>query len=247
MCVCFSSRKSQSPVKVPTPPPEPEDDFWILEDDTPLWISIPNKSATSQKQRQRSTSSADKNSSTEKEQAKKTMKGKEEKKNYEEAVSRNETPEDSPAVDLTEQEKPNRKTQLPKKIPLKGSNKAGEQPEDAAASQSGDGELLSLETKKKAQKRSEVRKEKASKERKENVKRGRSKKVQETKGENDAGKKMVCAEAVEEPREEGESPGEVGSQLGDYLLLFTQILITDSVFQWIPLSFLVRELPTTLL
>nr|XP_046227714.1 protein piccolo isoform X2 [Scatophagus argus] len=59
------SRKSLSPVKVPAPP-EPEDDFLILEDETPLWFSIPRKTATSKKQGQSRTSSTDKDSSTDK-------------------------------------------------------------------------------------------------------------------------------------------------------------------------------------
>lgn len=46
--VFVSSRKSLSPIKAP-PPPEPEDNFLILEDDTPLWFSIPSKSATSKR------------------------------------------------------------------------------------------------------------------------------------------------------------------------------------------------------
>ncbi|XP_034056347.1 titin-like isoform X6 [Gymnodraco acuticeps] len=44
------TRKSASPVKVPTPPPEPEDDFLILEDDAaPFWVSIRSKTAKKQK------------------------------------------------------------------------------------------------------------------------------------------------------------------------------------------------------
>ncbi|XP_059182708.1 nucleolar and coiled-body phosphoprotein 1 isoform X2 [Centropristis striata] len=58
------SRKSLSPVKVPTPPPEPEDNFLIMEDDSPLWFSIPSKTATSKKQKPSKSSSTDKDSST---------------------------------------------------------------------------------------------------------------------------------------------------------------------------------------
>nr|XP_040023474.1 uncharacterized protein si:ch211-161h7.4 [Gasterosteus aculeatus aculeatus] len=58
------SRKT--PVKVPTPSAEPEDDFLILEDEKPLWFSIPTKTATRKKQREGRTSSSDKDSSTDK-------------------------------------------------------------------------------------------------------------------------------------------------------------------------------------
>ncbi|KAM8823064.1 uncharacterized protein AB9W97_005175 isoform 2-T2 [Spinachia spinachia] len=56
------SRKT--PVKVPTSSAEPEDDFLILEDEKPLWFSIPT--ATRKKQQEGRTSSSDKDSSTDK-------------------------------------------------------------------------------------------------------------------------------------------------------------------------------------
>ncbi|KAM9333335.1 uncharacterized protein KZ484_018354 isoform 2-T3 [Pholidichthys leucotaenia] len=49
----------QSLLKVPTPPPEAEDDFLILEDDVPHWFSIPTKKATSHRQTQGRTSITD--------------------------------------------------------------------------------------------------------------------------------------------------------------------------------------------
>ncbi|KAL3040446.1 hypothetical protein OYC64_011463 [Pagothenia borchgrevinki] len=60
------TRKSVSPVKVPTPPPpEPEDDFLILEDDAaPFWFSI--RSKTAKKQKRSGTTSIDKGSVTDK-------------------------------------------------------------------------------------------------------------------------------------------------------------------------------------
>lgn len=65
--VCFLSSK-KTPVKAqpcPPDPPEPEDDFLILEDNSPLWFSIPSKSGLSKKERLRKKSSADdKKSST---------------------------------------------------------------------------------------------------------------------------------------------------------------------------------------
>ncbi|XP_029004980.1 neurofilament heavy polypeptide [Betta splendens] len=48
------SRRLQSLVKVPTPPPEPEDEFRILEDDTPF-IYIPSKAYTRKSQRPKET------------------------------------------------------------------------------------------------------------------------------------------------------------------------------------------------
>ncbi|XP_060920810.1 titin homolog [Labrus mixtus] len=142
------SRKSLSPVKVSTPPPEPEEDFLILEDETPLWISIPTKSATSKKQRPNRTSSTDKDSSKDKgtqgqqesnqknrkvghqtvSQEMKKMKVKE-KKN-ESAKQRTDTTESTSPED--QQEKPNKKKQRLKKLPPKESDKAEEQPEDTA-------------------------------------------------------------------------------------------------------------------
>ncbi|XP_008295691.1 neurofilament heavy polypeptide isoform X2 [Stegastes partitus] len=58
------SRKS--PVKAPTPPPEPEDDFLIMDDETPLWVTIPRKNATSKTHGLSRTSSTEKDSSTDK-------------------------------------------------------------------------------------------------------------------------------------------------------------------------------------
>nr|XP_029135512.1 microtubule-associated protein futsch-like isoform X1 [Labrus bergylta] len=155
------SRKSLSPVKVPTPPPEPEEDFLLLEDETPLWISIPTKSATGKKQRPSRTSSTDNDSSKDKgtkesppertqeqqesnqtnrkvghQTVSQEMKKMKEKKK-ESAKQRTDTtestsPEDLPVVELLEQEKPNKKKQRLKKLPPKESDKAEEQPEDTA-------------------------------------------------------------------------------------------------------------------
>lgn len=55
---CFSTRKSLTPVKV-TSPTVSDDDFLILEDDEPVWFSIPNKAATSKKRSRDKDSSAD--------------------------------------------------------------------------------------------------------------------------------------------------------------------------------------------
>ncbi|XP_033842192.1 ankyrin repeat domain-containing protein 36A [Periophthalmus magnuspinnatus] len=50
----------QAKVMPPVPEPEPEDDFLILEDDAPLYVSIPSKSAKSLKEKHIKTSSSDK-------------------------------------------------------------------------------------------------------------------------------------------------------------------------------------------
>ncbi|XP_075994275.1 uncharacterized protein LOC142988858 isoform X2 [Genypterus blacodes] len=58
-------RKFPSPAKAATPPPEPADDFLIMEDASPVWLSIPRKATTSK--RRNKDSSADKESSSDKE------------------------------------------------------------------------------------------------------------------------------------------------------------------------------------
>ncbi|XP_007554530.1 titin homolog isoform X3 [Poecilia formosa] len=63
------SCSKKTPVKSqprPPLPPEPEDDFLILEDDSPLWFSIPSKSGLSKKERLSKNSSAYKESLTDK-------------------------------------------------------------------------------------------------------------------------------------------------------------------------------------
>lgn len=60
------SQKSPIKVQPPPPPPEPEDDFLILEDESPLWFSIPSKTASNKRQRLSKSSSTEKENSTEK-------------------------------------------------------------------------------------------------------------------------------------------------------------------------------------
>ncbi|XP_034562251.1 neurofilament heavy polypeptide isoform X2 [Notolabrus celidotus] len=227
------SRKSLSPVKVSTPPPEPKDDFLILEDETPLWISIPTKNATSRKQKQSRTSSADKDSSTDKgakeraaetgqkqleaeplnkklgTSSQKVKKTKGKGKKNEEPELRNDTPdmscpEDSPAVDLVEQEILTKKKQRLKKVPLKERDEA-QRPEDTTSRDREDSKPA-FETKQNSQKSPDIKKVKPLKEGKENVRRGRAKTLKESRKVvrgSDAGKKAVFAEAVKEPRQEG--------------------------------------------
>ncbi|KAK5877856.1 hypothetical protein CesoFtcFv8_025325 [Champsocephalus esox] len=143
-------RKSASPVKVPTPPPEPEDDFLILEDDAaPFWISI--RSKTAKKQKQSGTTSIAKASVTDKstkgssaetqqepEETERKPRGpsgkrktKEKKNEVTEAGRAEEEipgPEEPP-VDSIDEKKPNKKKkQRLKKVPSQDSDKEGEPP-----------------------------------------------------------------------------------------------------------------------
>uniref|UniRef100_A0A3Q3CUQ4 Titin-like n=1 Tax=Haplochromis burtoni TaxID=8153 RepID=A0A3Q3CUQ4_HAPBU len=193
----FSSGKKQ--VKVPTPPPEPEDDFMILEDDTPLWFSIPSKSAASKKQNHSRIPSTDKDSSdkrtkdrslempepqqeTEKSKSKledqpvdqKIKKKTKKEKNSEETGPRNEenklpAPQDAPAGDLLVQEEPVKKKKQLKKTLSKESDEAEDQPEDTTSRKT-EKAKPSKKTERKASKSAETKKQKSSKDGKENTK-----------------------------------------------------------------------------
>ncbi|XP_068160305.1 neurofilament heavy polypeptide [Antennarius striatus] len=139
------ARKSLSPVKPPNPP-EPEDDFLILEDDAPIFISIPSKSVT--KRKKGKTPSTDKDSSTEKGVKETTLESAQKEQKSDQAdgklqthktegkeKGKNEvTPpgykiaefcvEELPSDDLMEQEKPKKKNQQLKKLRSKQSHKA---------------------------------------------------------------------------------------------------------------------------
>lgn len=188
----------KTPVKVPTPPPEPEDDFMILEDDTPLWFSIPSKSATAKKQRHRTTSSTDKDSSEDKrtkdrppetpekqqesekaedklesravdQKSKKTEK----EKNSEVTGPKNDddklpSPHDTPAGDLIIQEEPKKKKQQLKKASSKERDETEGQPRDRAGRKIEKENRKKTETK--ASKSAVTKKPKPSKDVKENAK-----------------------------------------------------------------------------
>uniref|UniRef100_A0A8C9YXJ1 Mif2/CENP-C cupin domain-containing protein n=1 Tax=Sander lucioperca TaxID=283035 RepID=A0A8C9YXJ1_SANLU len=232
------SRKS--PVKVPTPPPEPEDDFLILEDDRPLWFSIPSKTATSKKRRQSKTLINDKDSSTDNgaknspletaqkpqdsEQTKsklgsqtvnqktKTVKGKNkinevtEPENDEDELP---SPEDLPAGDLMEQEKPNKKKQV-KKVPSEENDKEEEQPEDGVSREMHK-DKLTLKMEKKAQKSSDMKRSKSLKDGNENVKKSRATKLKGARKMmqvSDAAKETMSVESVKEQSESSEKHAE---------------------------------------
>ncbi|KAG7224909.1 hypothetical protein INR49_014825 [Caranx melampygus] len=181
---CF---RKLSPVKVPSLPPEPEDDFLILEDDTPLWFSIPSKTATSKRVQQSRTASTDKNSSTDKgtedrpletvqkedNQKMKKMKGKEKNEPTQPGNDEDDlvSPENLPVSDEVEPAKPNKKKQQL----LKTSSKEGDRVKDSPNE-----EKLSQKVGKKAPKSSETKSFKNSKNRKENAKTSRAKSLKGT-------------------------------------------------------------------
>ncbi|XP_035474506.1 uncharacterized protein si:ch211-161h7.4 isoform X2 [Scophthalmus maximus] len=213
-------KKSLTPVKVAVPPPEPEDDFRILEDDAPLWFTIPSKTATGRRQRQSRSSSTDKESSTDKgtkdspEEAKAELaiepvdqtQEKTKKKNG--RVKKNEvtrpendkeeltSPEDLPAGDTVEQEKPNKKKRELKKIPSKECDKAEEEPKETARKET---------VEEKNAEKMETKVQKSSKDGRGNAKMSRTKPPKRTRkvtrGPEDV-KEMVCDEAVKEPSED---------------------------------------------
>ncbi|XP_049912997.1 titin isoform X1 [Epinephelus moara] len=108
-------------------------------------------------------------------------------------------PEDLPAGDLREEEKPNKKKRL-KKVPSKERDKEEEQPKDTASRKT-DEEKPTLEREKKAQKPSDVKRSKSVKDGNENAKTSRSKSLKGarkvTQG-SDVVKETMYAEAGKE-------------------------------------------------
>ncbi|XP_031706442.1 uncharacterized protein LOC116385269 [Anarrhichthys ocellatus] len=221
------SRKSLTPEKVAAPPepPEPEEDFLILEDDRPLWFSIPSKTATSKKPRQGRTSSTDKDSSTDKETAQKQQeseqakdklgsqtvnqktrktKGGEKKNKVAEPGSDEEelsSPEDLPAGDLMVEEKPNKKNQRRRrKVTSLDSDKEEEPPKDGASGETHE-EKPAHATEKKAPKSSDTKRPKSLKDGNEKAKTSRAKSLKGgRKGMqgSDAAKQAMSDEAERE-------------------------------------------------
>ncbi|XP_023122063.2 uncharacterized protein si:ch211-161h7.4 isoform X1 [Amphiprion ocellaris] len=229
-----ASCSKKSPAKALTPPPEPEDDFLIMEDDTPLWVAIPRKNAASKRHGHSRTSSTEKDSSTDKtkkdsspetlqklqesEKAndklgsqtvnQKRRKNIRKEKNSEETEPGNDegdlpSPQDLPAADLMEQEEPNKKKQQPTKVPSKDSEKAVDQPKDAASREI-EKEKPSQKVKTK-QTSSEVKNTKSSKDGKQNTKTNRAKSLKGTRKERqdsvDA-QEMMQVDVAEEQNQE---------------------------------------------
>lgn len=179
-----------SPVKAPAPP-EPEEDFHILEDDEPLWFSIPSRNPPNK--RHSRTSSTDKDSQTDKGAAdsspetaqkeqesaqangnlgspvvsklKKKIKGREKKKKIAEPEKHLDElcpPEDLPVADVEEHEELNKKQKQVKKVLSKESEKLEEKPHKEQPSEN---------MGKRAQKTNEVKKPKSVKNSEEKAKK----------------------------------------------------------------------------
>ncbi|XP_029979442.1 altered inheritance of mitochondria protein 21 isoform X2 [Sphaeramia orbicularis] len=229
---------SSSQVKIPSPPPEPEDDFLILEDDTPLLFSIPRKTATSKRQGQNKTSNTNKDKRTEEDSeetaknqqeseqerskpASQTVDEKMKKKQGKEAgngvtESDNDSKEHivpSVKVDGMDPDKPNKKKpQRKKEATSKDSDKTEDKHKDKP-SRKMDDENPSQKTEMKTQFSAEKMRSKSSKVSKENLKTNKatsSKKIR---------KRMEGPEAVNEAVEEqhqeqsGEEHGDIQDQI----------------------------------
>ncbi|XP_056221085.1 protein piccolo [Seriola aureovittata] len=205
---CF--RKSLSPVKDPNPP-EPEDDFLILEDDTPFCFSIPSKTATSKRQQQSRTSSTDKDSSTDKgtkdsaletaqkeeepekasaklrvqpvNQKMKKKKGKE--KNEVSGPGNDEddlaSPEDPPAGDMVEPEQPNKTKQQRLKKIPSKESDKAKEEPKDTVGRKPDEEEPTQKVEKKSQKSSEMKSSKLSEDGKEKAKTSKAKSLKGTR------------------------------------------------------------------
>lgn len=220
---------SLSPIKVPTPPPAPEDDFLILEDDAPLLFSIPSR--TTKKQNRSKTSSSDRDSSTDKgtkdsqlETAQKqletdqgrsnrqsqTVHNQKRKKNRREtddevAGTGNDkghdillTPEDLPAVEVMEQDKPKKKKKGLKRVSSTESDTAEKERKETGSRETD--EVKSP----KAQVRSEVKRPKSLKNGTENAKTSRTKVLKvNKKGKqgSDGVEEKVSEDVTEQGRE----------------------------------------------
>ncbi|XP_071392025.1 nucleolar and coiled-body phosphoprotein 1-like [Centroberyx affinis] len=179
--------KSLSLVKEPTPP-EPEDDFLILEDATPLWFSIPSKKGHSKsisRQRQSKTSSTDEERSVDK------------------------GTKDSQPEKAGRSKMPSKET--------KAADKAEDQPKDSATSESVKGKST-LKKEKKAPKSSEVRRSESIKNSKENAKKSQVKSLKGTRERiqvSDAVKETLSVETLKEQNQE-QSSEEHGGAVDPY-------------------------------
>ncbi|KAM7369883.1 hypothetical protein PAMP_011172 [Pampus punctatissimus] len=195
-----SSRKLLSPVKATTCLPDQEDEFLILDDVAPLRFSIFSKTATKKSQKQSKTSSSDKDSSTDKgmdvftsqetkkqqelDQANRKVKSQTVSQKMKKKLKEREnevteaTPEDLPAVDLVEQDKPNKKTQQRlKKVQAKESDMAEDKLKDT------DSRETDEEIPPKTQRLSEMKRSQASKYERENAKTNKAKSLKWTRKE----------------------------------------------------------------
>ncbi|XP_037312326.2 protein piccolo [Pungitius pungitius] len=191
-----------TPVKVPTLSAELEEDFLILEDEKPLWFSIPTKTATRKKQRQGRTSSSDKDSSTDKSKKESSLETAQKRQESEQ------TKDTLGSQSVHQKTKKSKGGGTKNKIAEPGSDKDGlsgleelpaddlmfeeqpkekqgiknasskgeeeEQPKDGAGGETNK-EIAPLKTEKKAQKSSDMKRPKSSKCKSENAKTSRAK------------------------------------------------------------------------
>ncbi len=138
------------------------------------------------------------------------MKGKEKKNEVTESGNDEDelcSPEDLPAGDLIDQEKPNKKKQRLKKAPSKESDKAEEQPE-VAASRETDEENPTLKVQKKAQKSSDVKRLKSLKDENETAKTSRAKSLKGARKVTQRSDAVKGTEHVEAVKEQSQSSKE---------------------------------------
>lgn len=216
-----------SPVKAPDPP-EPEEDFLILEDDEPLWFSIPSRNPPNK--RHSRTSSTDKDSQTDKgatdsspetaqkeqesaqakgnlgrpvvSKIKKKIKGREKKMKITEPENHLDElcpPEDLPLADVEEGEELNKKQKKVKEVPSKESDKLEEKPHK---------EQPSEKMGKKAQKTNEVKKPKSAKNSEEKAKKNTTLKRA----------RKVMAESQEQSSDHHGHPEDLGLLSGNILI-----------------------------
>lgn len=226
-----------SPVKAPAPP-EPEEDFLILEDDEPLWFSIPSRNPPNK--RHSRTSSTDKDSQTDKgatdssletaqkeqESAQaignlgspvvskiKKMKGREKKKKITEPENHLDElcpPEDLPVADVEEHEELSKKQKRVKEVPSKESDKLEEKPHK---------EQPSEKMGRRAQKTNEVKKPKPVKNSEEKAKKNTTLKrgTKVMRGVKEAAY-VVMGESQEQTSDHHGDPEDLGLLSGNILI-----------------------------
>ncbi|KAM9839707.1 uncharacterized protein ACBR49_016704 [Aulostomus maculatus] len=218
------SRKLVSPVKVSPLPAEPEDDFLILEDNSPLWFSIPSKTTTRQKKSK--TSSSDKDSSTDREMKDSSPETAEkqpeahqasdkhrtqtvdQRKKHQKVIEENQLtgnvedeqvllpPEDPPTFSLMESDKPNRKKRLKKNTKESNTTKY-EIKETASNDKSQKPEWSSEE---------EVRRSVPSKRGKGSAKNSRAKSLKSSRKEKQGSDGVKDTAAVEDVKTQSQEP-----------------------------------------
>ncbi|KAM9713322.1 uncharacterized protein ACNS7B_023551 isoform 2-T2 [Menidia menidia] len=226
----------KSPVKAPPPaaPPEPEDNFLILEDDAPLWFSIPSKSTTNKRPQLSKTSSNDKEHLTDNRSPDSLLENQQEQHRLETPSSKDEDQsvtkkkkknsevtgpkndgeadlQDLPTGDMVEQPKAKKKKQQLRKSSSKLSDKKEDQPKNTPK------ENTSLETKTKAHKLSEKKMLKVCKENTRTGKASALKEARERSTRLGAVKEMEQVDLIKEQSQEQRSTEPSDSEAQGYL------------------------------